>query len=264
MTGASLVCRPSSKRVAKCARLAEGLRAFPYAQAHWTTGLDINFTDCSVRFGTRTALDRLSVRLDGRRLGVIGLNGSGKTTFARLINGLSQPTEGTVTVNGIDTASQPDRARMEAGFVFQNPQNQLIMPIVEDDILFGLKARGMKAGDAQARAVEVLTHFGIAALARRRVHELSGGELQLAAMASVLALKPSILVLDEPTNQLDLKNRHMVLDAIETMSEDAIVITHDLDFAARMPRLLLFHEGHLVADGGPVETIARYHEIAGC
>lgn len=224
----------------------------------------VEFNDCSVRYGARTALDRLSVRIEGTRLGVIGLNGSGKTTFARLINGLSVPSEGKVVVNGIDTGLEPERARMEAGFVFQSPHTQLIMPIVQDDIALGLKARGLKQREADSRAMEVLARFGIEALARRRVHELSGGELQLAAIASVLALEPRILVLDEPTSQLDLRNRRRVTGAIDTLPEDAVVVTHDLELAARLPRLLLFHEGRLLADGPPGETIPHYLSIAGC
>ncbi|MBE7185590.1 MAG: energy-coupling factor ABC transporter ATP-binding protein [Methylobacterium mesophilicum] len=226
--------------------------------------MDISFSDCTLRFGSRIALDKVSVRIEGRRLGVIGLNGSGKTSFARLINGLAPPSEGRVTVNGIDTAAEPERARTEAGFIFQNPQNQLIMPIVVEDVIFGLKARGARQKDAETRAADALARFGVAELARRRVHELSGGELQLAAMASVWSLRPSILVLDEPTNQLDLRNRRLVVEAIETMDEDAVVVTHDLELAARLPRLLLFHEGRIVADGAPDETIARYRGIAGC
>ena len=224
----------------------------------------VEFNDCSVRYGTRTALDRLSVRIEGARLGVIGLNGSGKTTFARLINALSLPSEGRVNVNGIDTTADPDLARREAGFVFQSPHTQLIMPIVQEDVALGLKARGLKAHEADRRAVDVLARFGIEGLARRRVHELSGGELQLAAIASVLALEPRILVLDEPTSQLDLRNRRRVIDAIDALPEDAVVVTHDLELAARLPRLLLFHEGRLLADGDPAETIARYRRVVEC
>lgn len=226
--------------------------------------MDIHFSACSVRFGQRIALEPLTLHLGGRRVAVIGLNGSGKTTFARLINGLTLPGEGRVTVNGIETAASPEEARREAGFVFQNPQNQLIMPIVIEDIVFGLKARGLRQAAAEARAGETLARFGAAALARRRVHELSGGEMQLAAMASVLALSPRILVMDEPTNQLDLRNRRLVVDAIEAMAEDAVVVTHDLDLALRFPRVLLFHEGRLVADGAADATIRCYREIAGC
>jgi len=226
--------------------------------------LDIIFSSCTVQLGGRVALHPLTLRLEGQRIGVIGLNGSGKTTFARLINGLTLPTEGSVSVNGIDTRTQQEAAKMEAGFVFQNPQNQLIMPVVAEDIVFGLKARGAKAAEADARAAATLKRFGVEDLAKRRVHELSGGELQLAAMASVSALGPRILILDEPTSQLDLRNRRLVIDAIESMEEDTVVVTHDLDFAARLPRLLLLHEGRLLADGAPEETIALYRKIVGC
>lgn len=217
-----------------------------------------------MRFGARTALEPLTLRVEGRRLGVVGLNGSGKTTFVRLLNALTLPTEGRVTVNGLDTTAEPDRVRAEAGFVFQHPQNQLIMPVVREDIAFGLRARGASAADAEIRAEAALSRFGIAELGPRRIHELSGGELQLAAMASVTALEPRILILDEPTNQLDLRNRRRVVDAITELDEDCVVVTHDLDLAATLPRLLLFHEGRLAADGPPDTVLRRYREIAGC
>jgi biotin transport system ATP-binding protein len=226
--------------------------------------LDIRFTDCSVRFGERVALHPLTLALDERRIGIIGLNGSGKTTFARLINGLVKPTTGHVLVNGLDTVKDDRAVLAEAGFIFQNPQHQLIMPIVSDDIAFGLKNRGLPGSEISSRTDAVLARFGVSHLARRRVHELSGGETQLVAMASVVVTGPRILILDEPTNQLDLRNRRMVAATIDALDEDTIVITHDLGLVEGVERLLLFHEGRLVADGNPGETIRRYHEVAGC
>jgi biotin transport system ATP-binding protein len=226
--------------------------------------LDIRFTDCSVSFGERVALHHLTLALDERRIGIIGLNGSGKTTFARLINGLVKPSTGLVTVNGLDTIKDDRAVLAEAGFIFQNPQHQLIMPIVSDDIAFGLKNRGLPSKEISLRTEAVLARFGVSHLARRRVHELSGGETQLVALASVVVTGPKILILDEPTNQLDLRNRRMVTETIEALDEDTIVITHDLALVEGVERLLLFHEGRLVADGSPAETIRRYHEVAGC
>ncbi|WEX87872.1 energy-coupling factor ABC transporter ATP-binding protein [Sinorhizobium garamanticum] len=226
--------------------------------------MDIRFTDCSVSFGERVALHSLTLALDERRIGIIGLNGSGKTTFARLINGLVKPTTGYVTVNGLDTIMDDRAVLAEAGFIFQNPQHQLIMPIVSDDIAFGLKNRGLPQREIAARTEAALTRFGVTHLARRRVHELSGGETQLVAMASVVVTGPKILILDEPTNQLDLRNRRMVANTIDALDEDTIVITHDLALVESVERLLLFHEGRLLADGKPAETIRRYHEVAGC
>ncbi|WP_026612919.1 energy-coupling factor ABC transporter ATP-binding protein [Ensifer aridi] len=226
--------------------------------------MDIRFTDCSVSFGERVALNPLTLALSERRIGIIGLNGSGKTTFARLINGLVKPSTGRVTVNGLDTIKDDRAVLAEAGFIFQNPQHQLIMPIVSDDIAFGLKNRGLPSKEISLRTEAVLARFGVSHLARRRVHELSGGETQLVALASVVVTGPKILILDEPTNQLDLRNRRMVAETIEALDEDTIVITHDLALVEGVERLLLFHEGRLVADGSPAETIRRYHEVAGC
>ncbi|OCP36943.1 energy-coupling factor ABC transporter ATP-binding protein [Ensifer sp. LC163] len=226
--------------------------------------MDIRFTDCSVRFGERVALQPLTLTITERRVGIIGLNGSGKTTFARLINGLVKPSLGSVTVNGLDTVKDERAVLSEAGFIFQNPQHQLIMPVVADDIGFGLKNRGLKGEEIEKRTQAVLLRFGVEHLARRRVHELSGGETQLIAMASVVVTDPKILILDEPTNQLDLRNRRRVADKIATLDEDTLVITHDLPLVENVERLLLFHEGRLAADGAPQETIRHYHEIAGC
>ena len=226
--------------------------------------MDIRFTDCAVRFGERVALHPLNLTLSEKRVGIIGLNGSGKTTFARLINGLVKPSSGRVTVNGLNTVEDDRAVLSEAGFIFQNPQHQLIMPVVAEDIAFGLKNRGLSREEIDRRMQGALSRFGIEHLARRRVHELSGGETQLVAMASVVVTDPKILILDEPTNQLDLRNRRHVAETIEGLPEDTVVITHDLALVENVDRLLLFHEGRLAGDGDPPETIRRYHEIAGC
>ncbi|MCV9963101.1 energy-coupling factor ABC transporter ATP-binding protein [Pararhizobium sp. BT-229] len=226
--------------------------------------MDIRFSGASVRHGERTVLQPLTLTLTERRIGVIGLNGSGKTTFARLINGLVKPATGHVTVNGLDTVRDESAALAAAGFIFQNPQHQIIMPIVHEDIAFGLKNRGLKAGEIETRTAAVLERFGITHLAKRRVHELSGGETQLVAIASVLVTGPGILILDEPTNQLDLKNRRLVENTIAGLDEHSIVISHDLPLIEHFERVLLFHDGRLVADGPAQEAIRIYHEVAGC
>ena len=206
-------------------------------------------------------LEPLTLGLGGNRIGVIGLNGSGKTTFARLINGLTKPTVGRVTVNGRDTGDEKT-AGADVGFIFQSPQNQIILPIVKDDIAFGLKRRGLTKAEIEAKVDSVLARFNAQGLAERRAHELSGGELQVAALCSVLATGPSILILDEPTNQLDIRNRALVERIIDGLEESAIIITHDLELIAGFERVLLFHEGRLAADAPAAEAIARYKEIA--
>lgn len=226
--------------------------------------MDIRFTDAGVSFGQRVAVAPVSLHLVERRIGIIGLNGSGKTTFARMINGLVKPTRGHVSVNGLDTVADDKAVLGEAGFIFQNPQHQLIMPIVRDDIAFGLKNRGLQKDEIAERTEAVLDRFDIAHLARRRVHELSGGETQLVAMASVVVTDPNILILDEPTNQLDLRNRRLVSQSIDTLDQQVVVISHDLGLIEGFERVLLFHEGRLMADDYPQLAIRRYHQVAGC
>jgi len=225
--------------------------------------LDIHFEETSVRYEGRTALEPLNVRLTERRIGVIGLNGSGKTTFARLINGLVKPSSGKVSVNGFDTVKESEAVRTEAGFIFQNPQNQIILPILKEDIALGLKRKKLSAAEIETAVAAVLTRFGIPHLADRRTHELSGGELQLSAFASVLVTQPKILILDEPTNQLDLLNRNLVERTMAGMDENLIVITHDLALVENFDRVLLFSKGRLIGDGTPDAVITQYRSLAG-
>jgi biotin transport system ATP-binding protein len=223
--------------------------------------LDIRFESAGASFGARVAVEPLTLSLTEHRLGIIGLNGSGKTTFARMINGLMKPTTGKVLVNGKDTR-EAKAALADVGFIFQSPQNQIILPIVRDDIAFGLKGRGLSKAEIERQVERVLSRFNAEALADRRAHELSGGELQIAALCSVLATGPDILILDEPTNQLDLRNRALVQKTIEGLEENVVVITHDLELISGFERVLLFHDGKLAADAPAAEAIARYRELA--
>lgn len=226
--------------------------------------MDIVFSAATVSYGGRAALHPLSLTLRERRIGVVGLNGSGKTTMARLINGLVKPSSGTVSVDGLDTVADAEAARGKTGFIFQNPQHQMILPILAEDIAFGLKNRGLGKAEIEARTAAILERFGIAHLARRRVHELSGGETQLGAIASVLVTGPELLILDEPTNQLDLRNRALITRTVADLPEQVMVITHDLDLLDGFDRVLVFHEGRLTADAAPGEAISVYREIAAC
>ncbi|NTA36234.1 ABC transporter ATP-binding protein [Agrobacterium salinitolerans] len=224
--------------------------------------MEIRFDAAGVAFEGRQALQPLSLTLIERRIGVIGLNGSGKTTFARLINGLNKPSQGTVSVNGLDTVTDARAVLQTVGFIFQNPQNQIILPIVRDDVAFGLKQLGLGRAEIENRVKAVLARLGISHLEKRRAHELSGGELQLAALAALLVTEPQILILDEPTNQLDLKNRAIVEMTMAALSQALVVITHDLPLVAGFDRVLVFHEGALVADAAPEEAVVRYLEVA--
>ncbi len=223
--------------------------------------MNIRFESAGASFGARVAVEPLTLSLTENRLGVIGLNGSGKTTFARMVNGLMKPTTGKVIVNGRDTRDEKT-ALAEVGFIFQSPQNQIILPIVRDDIAFGLNGRGLTKAEIEKKVELVLARFNAEELAPRRAHELSGGELQIAALCSVLATGPDILILDEPTNQLDLRNRALVQKTIDGLEENVVVITHDLELISGFERVLLFHEGKLAADAPAAEAIAHYRELA--
>ncbi len=227
-----------------------------------TERLDICFSQAGAQFENRVALHPLSLTLTERRIGIIGLNGSGKTTFARMVNGLTKPTSGTVTVNGLDTVKDDAAVLRQVGFIFQNPQNQIILPIIRDDIAFGLKNRRMDKAAIDAAVDTTLQRLGIEHLATRRAHEISGGELQLAALAALTITGPKILIMDEPTNQLDLKNRALVENTMAGLEQDLIVITHDLPLLASFDRVLGFHQGHLHADTSPGEAIELYKKLA--
>ncbi|TRL39347.1 energy-coupling factor ABC transporter ATP-binding protein [Rhizobium straminoryzae] len=226
--------------------------------------MHILFDQAELSYGPVVALKPLSLSLHEPRIGVIGLNGSGKTSFARLVNGLAKPTRGRVTLDGLDTVADEKAVIAVTGFIFQNPGHQIILPIIRDDIALGPLSRGLKGRDLEERVEAALARFGLTDLASRRPHELSGGQLQLAALAAVVVNRPKLILFDEPTNQLDLRNRARVKAAIEALEEQAIVISHDLDLVRDFSRVLVFHEGALAFDGAGVDAIARYREIAAC
>ncbi|MFH8680374.1 energy-coupling factor ABC transporter ATP-binding protein [Streptomyces lydicus] len=220
----------------------------------------ITLDGVSVRFGTRTVLDALDVELTEQRIGIIGSNGSGKSTFARLLNGLVLPDEGTVLVGGHDTAKDVRRIRRQVGFVFQNPDNQIVLPLVEEDMAFGLRNTGVPRKEIPGRVREQLAHLGIAALADRPSHALSGGEKQLVALASVLVMRPETVVFDEPTTLLDLRNRNLIRDTVAALPQQAVVLTHDLDLLTGFDRVLVLDRGRVVHDGPPRTAVPWYVE----
>ncbi|MCV9907808.1 energy-coupling factor ABC transporter ATP-binding protein [Brucella sp. HL-2] len=224
--------------------------------------MNILFDRAEAKFADKVVLEPLSLELSERRIGIIGLNGSGKSTFSRMVNGLVLPSSGRVVTNGHDTASDGAKVRAAVGYIFQNPANQIVLPLIKDDIALGLQSRGFSKQETAVAVSSVLDRVGITHLAERRAHELSGGELQLAALASVLVTSPDIVIMDEPTNQLDLRNRNIVERTIRDLQENVIVVSHDLTLLSGFDRVLLFHQGKLIDDGPADETIARYLALA--
>jgi len=220
----------------------------------------IEFHNVSVFRGKRQVLFDLNLNLSESRVGVIGPNGAGKSTFARLINGLVLPQNGTVKVINKIVAHNLDQVRREVGFLFQNPDNQIVFPVVQEDMDFGLKPRLPDPALRSQRILEVLQELGIGSLIQRTVQTLSGGEKQLVALACVLCTRPSLLVLDEPTTQLDLRYRNRLLRILKGLPQSAVVLTHDLQILSDFDRVLVIDEGRIVKDGTPAAVVPWYEE----
>ncbi|MDG4821113.1 ABC transporter ATP-binding protein [Asanoa sp. WMMD1127] len=220
---------------------------------------DIALTGVTVEYPGRTALRDVSVRLDQRRIAVIGANGSGKSTFARTLNGLVSPTTGEVRVHGLDPGRQSRQLRRRVGFVFSNPDTQIIMPTVAEDAAFSLRGRGLSRPEVRARVAAALRRMGLTEYADSPAHTLSGGQKQLLALCAVLIGEPSLVVADEPTAYLDAANsRRIARFLLDEMDQQLVLATHDLRLAARCDIALRFDEGKLVDLGEPGPVIARY------
>lgn len=228
------------------------------------TGGVISFDSAEVRTddGARTILGPVSVHLTERRVSVIGANGSGKSTFLRLINGLVRPSSGSVTVLGQDTVRAGRAVRRAVGFVFTDPLSQLVMPTGREDVELSLRARGWKRAERHGRAEQVLDRFGLLHLADRSVYDLSGGERQILALAVVTAVEPHILVADEPTTLLDLRNDARVRALLAGLDQQVIVSTHNLDLAMESERTLVIEGGRIVFDGEPHDAVEHYRALA--
>ncbi|GAB2522902.1 ABC transporter ATP-binding protein [Microbacterium petrolearium] len=213
--------------------------------------------------GARILRD-ITVSLPQRRIAVIGANGSGKSTFARTLNGLVAPSEGTVRVAGIDVAREPRRAREAVGFLFTNPDAQLLMPTPIEDLSLSLRAAGASRREVAAEAMAALERFGLAERADQPSYSLSGGQKQLLALAAVLVRRPRVVVADEPTTLLDLGNARrmarLLLEGDERgpVADQVVIVTHDLELAARCDVALRFAGGRLAETGEPEGVIDRY------
>jgi biotin transport system ATP-binding protein len=223
----------------------------------------IEFKNVSVERERRLVLTDLSLTLSEQRIGVVGPNGSGKSSLVRLINGLLLPKTGQVWVDGLDTAKEVVAVRRKVGFVFQNPDNQIVFPVVHEDIEFGLKQREPDPKRRALRAQTALERLGVGHLTERSVHTLSGGERQLVALAAVLATEPEILVFDEPTTQLDLRLRNRFERHLAELPQPALVVSHDLALMQQMHRVLVIDQGRLAFNGAPAEALDWYQAHCG-
>ncbi len=220
----------------------------------------IEFKSVSVVRTARPVLHDLNLSLDQHRIGIIGVNGAGKSTLARLINGLLTPAQGQVWIDGLNIQEDLKSVRQRVAFVFQNPDNQIVFPVVQEDLAFGLKTLLPDASARQARIEQVLAALEISELAQRPVAQLSGGQKQLVSLAGALCREPDLMVLDEPTAQLDLRYRNRLVQILQALPQQLIVLTHDLPLLADFDRILVMDKGRLVHDATPAAAIAWYEK----
>jgi energy-coupling factor transport system ATP-binding protein len=194
----------------------------------------------------------------GEYVGVVGPNGGGKSTLVRLLNGLLAADSGRVRVAGFDPAVEPFEVRRRAGVLFQNPDNGLVAPFVEDDVAFGLENLGVERAEMRERVRGAIRSVGLSGYERREPHTLSGGEKQLVALAGLLAVGPEILLLDEPTAMLDPAGRREVLERVRGLqaSRTVLHVTHHLEELFDADRVLVLNGGRLVFDAPPDELFS--------
>lgn len=221
----------------------------------------IEFRNVSVTFDETPVLNDVSLNLSEQRIGIIGANGGGKSTLVRLINGLGEPSRGEVLVDSMDVAKHGKEIRRRVGFVFSDAENQIVMPQVRDDVEFSLRRLKLSREERTARVDAALERFGLEALAEQSPHTLSGGQKQLLALAAVLVMEPTVIIADEPTTLLDLRNRDRIRREFASLEQQLIVVTHDLDFLSDFNRVLCIDNHRVAADGAPDEVIPFYTNL---
>ena len=220
---------------------------------------------------TQRAVDGVDVDIrEGQFVATLGHNGSGKSTFAKHINALLLPSDGTIWIDGINTLEEPElwKVRQKAGMVFQNPDNQIIGSVVEEDVGFGPENMGVPTMDIWKRVNESLEKTGMTAYRHHSPNKLSGGQKQRVAIAGVMAMRPKCIVLDEPTAMLDPNGRKEVLAAVHQLNKQenvtVVLITHYMEEVIDADHVIVMDDGHVVMEGTPreifsqVETLKKY------
>lgn len=218
--------------------------------------------------GITTAVDHVNLELEaGAFIAVLGHNGSGKSTLAKHINALVSPTEGTVWVDGMDTADDDNllKVRQTAGMVFQNPDNQIICTLVEEEVGFGPENIGVPTDEIWTRVADSLKSVGMYEFRKASPNKLSGGQKQRVAIAGIVAMKPKCIILDEPTAMLDPSGRKEVLGVLHELNRKekvtVILITHYMEEVIDADRLFVMDEGKIVMQGTPREIFSRVEEL---
>ena len=235
----------------------------------------IQFKDVTFSYDTeeenvpaRKVIEKFNLAIEeGQFLAVLGRNGCGKSTVAKLINGILVPTEGKVTVEGMDTSDEEKTVdiRRTVGMVFQNPDNQIVATIVEDDVAFGPENLGVEPSEIRKAVDNALKAVGMYEFRKREPHRLSGGQKQRVAIAGVIAMNTKCIVMDEPTAMLDPQGRKEVIDTVMKLNKDygitVILITHYMDEAVKADRVVVMDNGNIALDGTPKEVFRNVEKI---
>ena len=229
---------------------------------------DLRFSYPAAEGVTPVVLDGVSLEIqEGSFVAVLGHNGSGKSTLAKHMNAILLPSGGTVYVDGIDTADEERLldVRRTVGMVFQNPDNQIVANVVEEDVAFAPENLGVPPEEIRRRVDDALKAVNMYGFREHAPHLLSGGQKQRVAIAGVIAMRPRCVVLDEPTAMLDPIGRRDVLDTIKTLNRErgvtVVLITHHMDEAAQADRLIVMAKGKVVADGAPKAVFSQVEEL---
>lgn len=217
------------------------------------TDLNYNYPD-----GTEVLRDTAFHIHSGERVALLGSNGAGKTTLVFHLNGIFRPLSGSVVVAGLPLVDENlKEIRRRVGVVFQDPDDQLFMPTVRQDVAFGPANYGVEGSELDARVVDALTAVGMLDVADRPPHHLSLGQRRRVAVATVLAMRPEIVVLDEPSSNLDPASRRELADVLTSLEITMLMVTHDLPYALELcPRSLIMNEGTIVADGPTTDVLS--------
>ncbi len=229
---------------------------------------DLRFSYTNDQGITPVVLDGVTLDIaQGSFVAILGHNGSGKSTFAKHLNGILLPTVGKVYVSGMDTTDDATLldVRRTVGMVFQNPDNQIVANVVEEDVAFALENLGVPSDEIRRRVDEALDMVGMTRYATHAPHLLSGGQKQRIAIAGIIAMRPKCLVMDEPTAMLDPVGRREVLETVKNLNKTygitIVLITHHMDEAAQADRLVVMSKGKVVADDPPKKVFAQVEHL---
>ena len=220
----------------------------------------IYLKDVIFEFETHRVIDQITLNVSEQRIGIVGVNGSGKSTLARLISGLIAPISGSIRINDIDIYKDRKAALKTVGIIFQNPDHQIIFPTCIEEISFGLMQQGMTRIEAEERSNEILLQFDRLKWSDQLAHNLSQGQKHFLCLIAVLAMKPDVIILDEPYAGLDLPTSLQLRHELNKLSQQIVMITHNKDILVDFDRILWIDNGKIIKDGSYENVMPDFEE----